>query len=206
MLGGSGEGEGMDAKLEIFTLGGVQVLLGGEPVAGLGTRKAEALLIYLASTRRPQPREVLADLLWDERTQSQAMGNLRGVLTNLRQALGDSLTITREVAGINPDAVIWLDSLELENNLSAIRKQGKLKPDTARQASSILELYKGEFLEGFTVFDCRGFEEWSVRERERMHHLAVDGLSELVTFDIEGQEYQLGMATCSPSAGVGPPE
>ena len=93
----------MDARLEIFTLGGVRILYDGEPVSGLGTRKAEALLIYLASTRRPQPREVLADLLWDERTQSQAMGNLRGVLTNLRQALGESLTITREVAGMQVD-------------------------------------------------------------------------------------------------------
>jgi DNA-binding SARP family transcriptional activator len=116
----------MEARLEIFTLGGVQVLRTGEPVTGLSTRKAEALLIYLATTRRPQPREVLADLLWDERTQSQAMGNLRGVLTNLRQVLGDTLTITRDTAGINPAATVWLDALELEESLTAIRKQGEL--------------------------------------------------------------------------------
>ncbi len=122
------------------------------------------------------------------------MGNLRGVLTNLRQVLGDTLTITRDEAGINPEAEVWLDSFELEDSLSAIRRQGKLNADTARQAASALELYKGEFLQGFTVFDCRGFEDWSVRERERLHHLAVDGFSELVIFEIEQKEYQLGMA------------
>jgi predicted ATPase/DNA-binding SARP family transcriptional activator len=184
----------MEARLEIYSLGGVRILRAGEPVAGLSTHKAEALLIYLASTRSPQPREVLADLLWDERTQSQAMGNLRGVLTNLRQVLGDTLTITRDVAGINSEAEVWLDSFELEDSLAAIRRQGKLKADTARQAASVLELYKGEFLQGFSVFDCRGFEDWSVRERERIHHLAVDGLSELVTFEIDEKEYQPGMA------------
>jgi WD40 repeat protein/DNA-binding SARP family transcriptional activator len=183
----------MEASLQIYTLGGVQVLRAGEPVSGLSTHKAEALLIYLASTRRPQPREVLAEFLWDERTQSQAMGNLRGVLTNLRQVLGDSLVITRDQAGINPEAEVWLDAFELENSLSAIRKQGRLNADTARQAESTLELYKGEFLQGFSVFDCRGFEDWSVRERERLHHLAVDGLSELVSFAIEQKDYQLGM-------------
>jgi DNA-binding SARP family transcriptional activator len=52
----------MDGRLEIFPLGGVRILKGGEAVAGLNNQKAEALLIYLASTRRPQPREVLADL------------------------------------------------------------------------------------------------------------------------------------------------
>jgi DNA-binding SARP family transcriptional activator len=63
----------MDGRLEIFTLGGVRILRGGEPVEGLSNRKAEAILIYLASTRQAQSREVLADWLWDERTQSQAL-------------------------------------------------------------------------------------------------------------------------------------
>src|SRR4030042_4628060 len=112
-------------RLEIYTLGGVRILHGNLPVTRLSTHKAEALLIYLASTRRPQPREVLADLLWDERTQSQAMGNLRGVLTNLRQVLGDTLVITRDTAGINPEAPVWLDTLELEDSLAAIRRRGK---------------------------------------------------------------------------------
>jgi predicted ATPase/DNA-binding SARP family transcriptional activator len=187
----------MEARLEIYTLGGVQILHAGEPVTGLHTHKAEALLVYLASTRRPQPREVLADLLWDERTQSQAMGNLRGVLTNLRQVLGDTLLITRDTAGINPAVQVWLDALELEESLTAIHRQGKLNSDTASQAANALDLYQGEFLQGFTVFDCRGFEDWSVRERERLHHLVVNGLSTLVDYEIEQSDYQLGMAYAS---------
>jgi hypothetical protein len=43
-------------------LGGVRILRGGEAFAELGNRKAEALWIYLASTPRFQPGEVLADL------------------------------------------------------------------------------------------------------------------------------------------------
>jgi hypothetical protein len=53
---------GMDGRLEIYTLGGVRILRGGEAIAGLSQRKAEALLVYLAITPRFQPGEVLADL------------------------------------------------------------------------------------------------------------------------------------------------
>src|SRR5512139_1638786 len=102
-------------RLEIYTLGGVRILRSGKPVTGLTTRKAEALLIYLASTRRSQPREVLADLLWDERTQSQSMANLRVVLTALRQKLGEYLTINREAVAIKQTANVWLDAAQMED-------------------------------------------------------------------------------------------
>jgi DNA-binding SARP family transcriptional activator len=184
----------MENGLEIFTLGGVRILRAGEAVDGLTTRKAEALLIYLASTRRPHPREVLAELLWDERSQSQSMGNLRVVLTNLRQQLGEYLTITRDSVGIDPSAAVWMDAVELEGCLEGVRKLGGVNASAALQASKALELYRGDFLAGFSVYDCRGFEDWAVRERERLHRLAVDGLAALVEQAIEKQNTQAGMA------------
>ena len=45
-------------QLEITTLGGLSIRLDGQPLAKLHSRKAEALLVYLAVTARPQPREV----------------------------------------------------------------------------------------------------------------------------------------------------
>ncbi len=183
----------MDDRLAIYTLGGVRILLGGNPVRELSKRKAEALLIYLASTRRPQPREVLADLLWDERTQSQSLANLRVVLSLLRQTLGDYLSITREAVTINIAAEVWLDVAQVEEDLRELNQQGKLNARTAYLAAQALELYQGDFLEGFNVSECRRFDEWLLRERERLHHLAVNGFSELVAYDIELGEYQLGM-------------
>ena len=73
----------MDGHLEIRTFGGLRILKAGETIAGISSRKVEALFIYLALAERPQPREVLADLLWDDRSQRQAMANLRRVRTNV---------------------------------------------------------------------------------------------------------------------------
>ena len=69
-------------RLVLHTLGGFTLMLDGQPVADLVSRKAAALLVYLACTRQPQPRDVLADLLWDDATQEQALGNLRVVLNS----------------------------------------------------------------------------------------------------------------------------
>jgi DNA-binding SARP family transcriptional activator len=83
--------------LEIFTFGGFQLRCGGKPVSGLASRKAEALLVYLTVTGTPQPREVLADLFWEERPQAQALSNLRTVLSRLRKQLGVYLAIGIQV-------------------------------------------------------------------------------------------------------------
>src|SRR5512133_2040951 len=125
----------MNVELKIYTLGGVRIVRDGEPVAGLTTRKTEALLIYLASTRRPQPREVLADLFWGYSAQSQALGNLRGALSNLHQVLGDTLAISRTEVSLNPEIPVWLDSAEMEGCLEAIHKQGGLNASVADQAA-----------------------------------------------------------------------
>ena len=94
-------------SLKISTLGGLSIQRAGEPVADLVTRKAEALLVYLACMGTLQTREALAELLWDERTQDRAMGNLRVVLTSLLKSLGEYVEITRDAVGIKAGADIW---------------------------------------------------------------------------------------------------
>ena len=74
----------MNDPLEIITLGGLDIRVGGEPITGFESRKVEALLVYLACNARPQSRDVLADLLWDNLSQTRAMANLRGALYDLR--------------------------------------------------------------------------------------------------------------------------
>ena len=56
----------MGNRLQIKTLGGLSVEKNGEAVAGFASRKAEALLVYLACNPRPHPREVLAELLHEQ--------------------------------------------------------------------------------------------------------------------------------------------
>ncbi|MCL4299102.1 MAG: NACHT domain-containing protein, partial [Anaerolineae bacterium] len=186
----------MTDLLEISVLGGLTLKRGGLPVTALASRKTEALLGYLACTRRPHAREVLADLLWDDRSQSQALGNLRVVLTSLRQVLGPYVTITRQAVAFNQDSPHWLDVAELERGVAAARAQsqsGILSREGAAQLAQALALYRGDFLLGFYLRDSQGFEEWLVRERERLRLKTIEAFHDLVAAYLNLGEYTAGV-------------
>jgi DNA-binding SARP family transcriptional activator len=168
--------------LEILTLGGLVIRRDGELVTGRVLRKVEALLIYLARTRRAHAREILAELFWEERPQELSQGSLRVALTSLRKEFGEYVTITRDTLSLNPEAAVWLDAAELEARLGAGRME------------EALELYQGEFLDGFYVRDSRGFEEWLTLERERLHLTILEALHGLVVYHLQRGTYR----------GVGP--
>ncbi|NIP28460.1 MAG: transcriptional regulator, partial [Phycisphaerae bacterium] len=77
----------MSDQLQIKSLGGVVMTVDNQPVSGLASRKASALLLYLVMSGRAQPREVLTNLLWDDLPQERAMANLRVVLSSLRKSV-----------------------------------------------------------------------------------------------------------------------
>jgi WD40 repeat protein/DNA-binding SARP family transcriptional activator len=185
----------MDAVLQIYTLGGLRLVAKDKPVTSLETRKVEALLVYVACTARPQPREVLADLLWEERSQERAQGNLRVALASLRKHLEAYVDITRDTVALKPGAPVWLDVREVEKGLDEVQARGGITSlAAAGHVESILDLYQGDFLEGFSVRQSRAFEEWMLREQERLHHLVVASLHDLVEYELREGNYPEGIA------------
>ena len=169
--------------LEITTLGGLSVRSNGKLVSGFVSRKAEALLVYLASTHRPHSREILADLLWDDRSTDQALSNLRTVLASLRKQLKPYIESTHQLVGLEFEKV-WFDATELDAALVLAakewRKEGLLSQASTLKLEQILALYRGNFLEGFSVYDSQGFEEWLMLERERLQQAVIEGFDHLV--------------------------
>ena len=187
----------MSDLLRISTFGGLLIQRGGELVTGLASRKAEALLVYLACTGRPHARESLATLLWDDRSQSRALGNLSVLLTSLRKHLAPYVTITRQTVAFNSDSDYWLDAAELERRLLAWREWKMEEIPASRASVSGLEeaaaLYLGDFLTGFHIRDSRDFEEWALIERERLQRQVFEALEELVIFYLYSRNYKKGV-------------
>jgi ABC-type oligopeptide transport system substrate-binding subunit/DNA-binding SARP family transcriptional activator len=184
----------MNDRLEIHTLGRFSIHIGEEPVTGLASRKAAVLLVYLAANPQQHSREVLADMLWDDRSQARSMANLRVALSSLRKEVGEYVNITREKVVINPEANTWLDALQFEQNLAPILQSNEtLSTERLEQAAQGVALYQGEFLEGVYLRECRRMEDWIVRERERLHHMAVAALSSLTAHALHSSAYQQGI-------------
>src|SRR5262245_47122241 len=96
------------ARLELMLLGGFQARVVPGGVITLPTRKAQALLAYLAMPPgRLHLRDKLSALLWGDVADSQARRSLRKALSWLRQALAgtDALAVDGETVGLQSGAV-----------------------------------------------------------------------------------------------------
>jgi DNA-binding SARP family transcriptional activator len=182
----------MEAKLRLSLLGTPQILSSGDTLSGFVSSKAQALLYYLAVTGRPHSRQMLLDLFWDKMRETDAAANLRTVLSNLRRLVGEHLTITRQTVTFNRDQAYWLD-VDIFEAQAHNAKQGISDHEEATLQAAI-DLYSGDFLEGFYLRDAPNFEEWVLRQRERLRQLALQALYNLATYDMACGRYAEAMA------------
>lgn len=184
----------MTTHLEIAALGPLRIKLDGAPADDLTSSKAEALLVYLACRGTPQPREAVAELLWPERTREQTLTNLRVTLSRLRRVAAPYLLATRQTVSIDPESDYRLDVAELEAGIAAhADPEHRPAHENADRLAQTLALYRGEFLEGFSLPDSPGFDEWVLMERERLHLLVTDALQELAARYLELEDYPAGI-------------
>ncbi|MDX1437281.1 MAG: BTAD domain-containing putative transcriptional regulator, partial [Anaerolineales bacterium] len=181
--------------LEITTLGRLAIELDGAPVTDLHSRKVEALLVYLAITGRPHPREVLADMFWDDLPQAQAMANLRVALTSLKKHLEPYVEILRETVAIRHEQPWTLDARLIEQAVDDAA--GQVVGDglgNIRQLEAALQLYQGDFLAGIYLQGARGFEEWATIQRENIRRTTVRGYEILADDSIPDGDLEKGVA------------
>ena len=165
----------MSPDLRMTLLGNVEILWGKTQVKGFNSGKTQALLIYLAATRRPYSRAFLAGLFWADLPEVDAQRNLRKSLTNLRQLVGPHLVISRQAVSFALSSSYWLDVAELEANLDDGATYGSI--EALQQA---IDLYRGEFLEGFYVRDAPEFEDWVRLQQVRLKALVITALHKLL--------------------------
>src|SRR5688500_8826734 len=157
--------------LVISVLGAPRVARGDEVVT-FDTRKAIALVAYLAVTGRPQRRETLAALLWPEADDSRARSALRRTLSVLRKGLGEEglRTGRDEVELVDGEDVV----VDVRDFLTGL--ESSEVTDVAAAAS----LWRGDLLAGFTLRDSPEFDAWQVREGERLRRLLAAACARLV--------------------------
>ena len=171
----------MNTTFRLQFLGPVQAEQDGEPLRGFRSRKALALLGYLAAQGQPLPRERLVDMFWEDQTESRGRANLSWVLNKLKALLPDCLQADRHTVRFQRADPYWLD-LDAFDELEA---QGE--PDALAEA---VELYRGEFLEGLYLEGCTEFELWVVTERERWRQRVHRALETLVAHHSRRGEYE----------------
>jgi len=162
-------------RLSLSLFGGFEARIPPGPRLSFQTRKAQALLAYLAlPLGRAHPRDKLAALLWGDRGDEQARRSVRQALYDIRKALGVAapavLRAEHDTVALSP-AAVDLDVL----TFTRLIDQGT--PDALEQAAA---LYQGDLLAGLNVSE-ESLETWLMHEREHLHEMAMQALAKLLS-------------------------
>jgi predicted ATPase/DNA-binding SARP family transcriptional activator len=165
-------------RLSLSLLGSFQAALDGQPITGFESDRVRGLLAYLAvEAGRPHRRDKLVGLLWPDWPETSALTNLRNALANLRKAIGDREAATpvlladRETIQFDPSGDGWVD---VQAFLAHTHPQ-----QPAERLAEGLALYRGPFLDGFSLKDSAAFEEWITATREQLERRCLAGLARL---------------------------
>ena len=167
-------------------LGPPAIKYDGRPLR-LEMRKTLALLAYLSLSPQSPTRETLASLFWPEHDQQHALASLRRNLFSLARSIPPGLLeADRERIGIRREDWLKVDVGEFREQVANGRKHDHLPRQVCTECLSSLEMaaaiYTGDFLEGFNLKDCPGFDEWQFFQRENLRSEYADVLERLTVY------------------------
>lgn len=139
------------------------------------SRKARALLAYLAATGRSHGREQICDIFWDG--PADPRGALRGALSKLRPLLDDA-RVTRLIAD---GGRVSLEAVDLAIDLITVRAVAStLAAADVESLEKAAASFRGAFIEGLDLPHCHRFEAWCAAERESARVLRISILVALI--------------------------
>jgi len=169
-------------RTTILLLGAPSIVHDGEPVE-VDTRKAIALVAYLAVTRRRHTRDALAGLLWPEYNQTRARAALRRTLSSLGKARAEGwLDADRESIDLNREET-WVDVDRFHDLLAECRTHGHPETEVCINClpplSEAVALYRDDFLAGFALRDSAAFDDWQFFQGEELRRELAGALERL---------------------------
>lgn len=176
-------------------------------MTGFESNKVRALLAYLAvESDRPQPRRKLAALLWSEFPETIALSNLRYALSDLRKVIGDRIAQPPYLE-IDTQEIRFTTGSNSMIDVSAFERCCTLahqNPLDFRSLKQAADLFRGCFLEGFSIQDSSAFEEWLILKREHLDRLAVQVFHQLADdYELSG-EYQQAISITERQLEIDP--
>ncbi len=167
------------SELKLTLLGSPQAMLGEKSMV-VESRKALALLFYLAVTQQRHSRDRLATLFWPEQDQARARASLRQVVWLLRNA------------GLEPWLVIDQDALELQAGYWCDVHEFRAELAAGNLAAA-LALYQDDLLTGFSLRDCPEFDQWQFLQADELRRKLANALEESVLRCLEQGDYARGL-------------
>lgn len=178
--------------LAISLFGTFRVRLEGRVVSFSYSKLGALLALLVVEAERSHSREVLADMLWPDRSTKDALARLRKALSDLRRVIPAPagsppfFLTTRQTIQFNPASHYTLDVQLASDLLAECASHEHTNRGRCHLCLSRLEkfmgLYEGDFLSQFYLPDSPGFDEWTLLWRERWRQSGLEALADLAMY------------------------
>lgn len=181
---------------QLYLFGRFQLTVNGQTIDEFEADSARALCAYLFMHKGEQlRRERLAALFWPDQPQANALRNLRTALSRMRRGLGslsDALQAESQTVTFLPPPDAWVDALEANGLVAEVEAHAHRRlvgcPVCIEKLQRLAELYRGDFLAGFTQ-ESDLFEEWVATQREIYHRAAIQAFDALTNYHLLRREW-----------------
>ncbi|NBJ15037.1 MAG: AAA family ATPase [Dehalobacter sp. 4CP] len=183
-----------DNALRIFLLG-KPIISSNELQLQLKRKKCRGLIYYLAEQNRPIGRERLIELFWPNRDIYSAQHNLNVHLYEIKKYIPNIIISNEAYVSIAPEVKRDTQIFEsfIVNNSNSIK-------DTL----STLNLYRGDFLDGFSLSESPAFNDWIILLQEHYKMLMLRGLVTLSELYLDACDYQQCLFVIQKALSIDP--
>ena len=174
----------MMSRLQLTFFGSPHISLDGSPLTSR-VDKSIALIALLALQGPALHRDLLITTLWTNSSLSKAQAALRIALWRLKDAgLGPWLDIQRDLITLHKDENIRIDVDQFRANLEKARQaphdQSTSCPECAAWLEGAVNLYRGDFMAGYSPRNASGFDEWRAQLSQQLRDELFIALERLV--------------------------
>ena len=130
-------------------------------------KKAEALFYYMV-LKKQVSRDELAGLFWADKDESIAKKNLRNAIYEVKKSFNEEVFISpiNSIVMLNPE-------INIKSDVDIFLKDHEKS----------IEVYTGEFLQGFFIKDAEGFEKWLDKLKEDFREQYITKIYERIEED-----------------------
>jgi len=162
------------------------------------TRKALALLAFLAVERRSHGRASLIALLWPDAGETKGRAVLRRTLHALTKVLPEGILRTeQDRVALGEDPCLWIDIDQVRTtHARCVETPGRCHecPSPLRAA---VDLCSEDFLAGFTLKDSVAFDDWQFFQAEAFRRVRGCALERLIGCLSAAQDWEAAIEYAS---------
>ncbi len=174
-------------RIGLRLLGPMAAVRDGAAVSLPASRKARALIAYLALSPRPVARAHLCELLWD--VPDDPRGELRWCLSKIRGVLDAPGRPRVETQGDSVRLDLF-DCFVDASEIARAAQEGFDRLDLER-LRALAALYDGDFLDGLEIARSPAFYGWLVAQRRRFREARVALLEQIAARVGDGELFAI---------------